>query len=650
MQTGAIAAPSEFPSRIAVVVGNGAYKAAPLANPSNDARAVTGILRELGFRVELLEDVTLQQFEELVDILPHIYQHGSLATFYYAGHALQHRGRNYLLPVDFQLKSSSELPQTSLPLDKLLTRLADAEVRLALVVLDACRDNPYGSPDDALGPGLAVVEQAQVETLVAYATSAGAVALDGAAGNSPFTSALVNALSEPGLDIYQVFSRVRASVRQATDGRQLPWISGSTESSVVLREPSAAPPSALEPLPADSTLATVYWRTIEDSLDPADFEGFIAALGDSPLTELARKRLAALEASGEPRSPPLELRRDDDYDPLPRGLATLVTDCDVVASDDTDTLRLTPGVPWGVVNARAAVRVCARDLADDPSNPRLQFLMGRSLEVAGRFAEAVPFYEQAIASGYTSAFVNLGYMYRSERLGPSNYGRAFDLYLEAALRGQPRGRVNVGNLYLTGRGVPKSEREALRWTELAAETGWPFAINALGDMYRRGQGVPADPATARRLYEQAAGIGNGDAMNNLARLFEQGQGVERDTARAADWFRRAIESGNRYAPRWLGRLHLAGDGVPQDRSRARALFELAAQRGFAEAFLDLGKLHADGEGGQSDPVLAYSYLLLAQGANVSKATEELADLGERLTAEQREQAHQQALRLRREKF
>lgn len=637
--------------RVAVIVGNSNYHEAPLENPRNDARSMMAVLRDLGFKVQLVEDADRNRLRTVPEMLQQELGGGDLALFYYAGHAIQYRGRNYLVPIDFSADSIEDLIGTSLDLEQVLQALADRGVAVALIVLDACRDNPFGEVDEALGPGLAMVERAEVQTLVAYATSAGMVAEDGSGANSPFTAALVNALAEPGLDVYDVFRTVRGRVREATEGRQLPWVSGSLETAVVLNEVKGEPAPPATVAAADGLdLASVQWRTIAASRDPTDFREFVSLFAGSPLADQARARLGELEERGEPPTPPPELRRAGRFDDVPDGLGTLVTDCDVAASDDLDPARLAEGIPWGLVNARVALRACARDLARDPDNPRLAFLMARSLEIAGRFAEAVRFYERAIAGGYTSALVNLGYMYRSDRLGPSDFGRAFELYRRAALAGHPRGRVNLGNLYLTGRGVPKAEREALAWTGLAAATGWPDAINALGDIYRRGQGVPEDPVAARRYYEQAAALANHEAMNNLGRLFELGRGTDVDLAAAVRWYEAAVERGNRFAPRWLARLYLAGKGVPADAARARALLLLAAERGYRDAFLDLARLYGEGQGVPPDPVEAYAYLLLAKAGRVAEA-ETLADeAAGRLSEAQRSAAAERAQALSRERF
>jgi uncharacterized protein len=626
--------------RAAFLVGNAAYAASPLANPRNDARALASSLKELGFRVTLAEDADERAMDRLLDEVRRGLPAGGIGVFYYAGHAVQHRGRNYLLPVDFRLGEPAELPKAALPVDRLLDAMHDAGVRVAVVVLDACRDNPFGSPDDALGPGLAAVERSAGETMVAYATAAGEVARDGAGPNSPYTAALVSALERPGLTLEAVFREVRARVREATEGRQLPWVSGSLETALVLRPGpaasggGAAPPepeaetaglgASVEVLPAGGvTLASTHWRTIEPSQDRADFRTFLDLYAGTPLAPFAEQRLASL--AGEVRALPLPSPRESAALPDGEGgVAGLATDCDLAASDDQDPARLVEPVRWGLLNTRLALRVCAIDLARDPENPRLQFLLGRALDAANRFAEAEHFYREAAGRGHGAAMVNLGYMSRTGRGRPVDEAEATRLYRRAALLGNPRARTNLGQQYLNGRGVPRSEAEGVHWIRLAADNGWANAITALGDLFDRGRGVPEDPAQAAAHYLRAAQLGSGDAMNNLGRLHETGRGVPRDAALAVGWYERAIAAGNRYAPARLGRLYAAGPagGVADDPARALALFNLAADRGFLDAHADIGRLLEAGRGAPKDPARAYyHYLLAGLGGNGKGARE-----------------------------
>ena len=298
---------------------------------------------------------------------------------------MQYRGGNYLLPVNFAIDRPEQLPDQSVAVDALLNAMGEAGV--SVVVLDACRDYPFGALHEAFGDGLAGVAT-KGETLVAYATAAGDTALDGAGPNSPYTSAFVAALELPGRDLESIFRTVRGKVREATNGRQIPWISGLLETSLVLRAGTVTEFAATTPILAsvksgdDPTayIAAVHWSSISQSADPADFATFAATYSQGPLTELARARESQLLRDGQ--APVMEAELGVGTLLAPSGGAVGVTPCDYYASDPFDPARLAPAVPWGLVNARQAARACAVAAAKDPSNPRLTFLLGRALDAA----------------------------------------------------------------------------------------------------------------------------------------------------------------------------------------------------------------------------------------------------------------------------
>ncbi|MBW8270689.1 caspase family protein, partial [Caldovatus aquaticus] len=226
--------------RIALVIGNGAYRTVPrLANPGRDAQGMAEILRGIGFRVDLVRDATRAQQEEALRRFGRAADGAEIALFFYAGHGIQVGGENYLMPVDARVADARDIDYELVALP-LVTRAME-RARVRILILDACRDNPLAaqvrglSGTRSVGRGLARIEQVDLGTLVAFATSPGAVALDGSGGNSPFTAALLRHLPTPGLEIRQVMTRVRASVVQQTGGQQIPWDNSSLVTEVVLR-------------------------------------------------------------------------------------------------------------------------------------------------------------------------------------------------------------------------------------------------------------------------------------------------------------------------------------------------------------------------------------------------------------------------------
>ena len=620
--------------RVAVVVGNSAYENRPLLNPRNDARQVASSLRELGFSTVLLEDASRDDLRRVPDAIKGSFPRGSVGLFYYAGHALQHRGLNYLLPVDFQLSSSDELPREATLVDDILEAMHAAGVKLALVVLDACRDNPFGRPEEALGPGLAAIERAPGETLIAYATSAGAVASDGLSGNSPFTAALVTALERPGLDVYDVFRMVRGFVREATEGQQIPWVSGSIESNFVFREARVVPAVAT----GEVGVPTMYWASIESSIDPGDFRRFMTAYPQHPLASEARTREQTLVAQGSPTTP-----LPDFASIVPEAGPTEVTPCDVAASKPGDMRRVAEGVPSGLVNTRLALRVCAEALADDPANPRLLFQLGRVLDIAGRLDEARKLYEQAAEQEYPAAMGNLAYAYWVGRGLTPDLGKTAELTRRAADLGLLGARNLLGTLYIRGNGVPESAETGFRWVRLAADDGWMNALDQLGNLYRRGQGTAKDDPKAYETYLKAAQLGSSNAMNNIARMLREGEGVTKDLPASLEWYGKAIDAGNAYAPRQLAEMYRKGWGVKKDAATALRYYRLAAERGFVEAYADVAAMYEAGDGAPKDATEAYFHYRLAREAGLRReqrfslpqADEGISRLEPRLSAEAR---------------
>lgn len=249
------AASASAEKRIAFIVGNAAYQhATVLANPANDASDMAAALRELDFHVMLGIDLTKREFDELTRTFSQALADADTALFFYAGHGLQVSGRNYLVPVDAQLKSERDLDFDAVSLDFLLKQMElGRDNKTNIVFLDACRDNPLarnlartmGTRSASVGQGLAEV-QTGVGTFVAYSTQPGNVALDGSGRNSPFTAALAKTVKEPGKNLTAVMIDVRKQVLTETGGKQVPWDHSALVGEFFFRggTPSNAEPAA----------------------------------------------------------------------------------------------------------------------------------------------------------------------------------------------------------------------------------------------------------------------------------------------------------------------------------------------------------------------------------------------------------------------
>jgi len=290
-------------SRVALVIGNAAYRNAPrLANPRNDAEAVAGALKRLGFAVVVGFDLDVGALRDTLADFGRKAEGAEVAVAYYAGHAIQVGGTNYILPVDARLNREQDLNWQTIPVDYVLDELAGAR-KLKIVLLDACRDNPLaqrmargmGTRSASVGRGLAVVQRKVTDTLIAYATGAGDVAEDGAGGHSPFTEAFLAHIDEPGLEIRRFFGKVSDTVRAKTGGRQEPYVYTSLGGDAFFWRPGAA--SAAPAGPSAPSAETVFWQSIQSSANPAAFEAYLSQYPNGAFAALARVKIAELSGA-----------------------------------------------------------------------------------------------------------------------------------------------------------------------------------------------------------------------------------------------------------------------------------------------------------------------------------------------------------------
>ena len=248
--------------RVALVIGNGTYKSSPLTNPVNDARAMIRVLGQSGFRVISKENAGQKEMQAALRDFGDALKNGGVGLFYYAGHGMQIKGKNYLIPVDANIEREDEVAYTSVDANQILDKMESAANRMNIVILDACRNNPFARSFRSAGSGLAQME-APVGTLVAFSTAPGSVASDGKGENGLYTQHLLKAINEPGTKIEDVFKHVRANVRRDTEGKQIPWESTSLEGDFVF---VAQPP--MPSAPVNSQLASAPAKPIGEIAAP----------------------------------------------------------------------------------------------------------------------------------------------------------------------------------------------------------------------------------------------------------------------------------------------------------------------------------------------------------------------------------------------
>lgn len=280
--------PDQSTQKLALVIGNADYKSAPLKNPVNDARAMATKLKQLGFDVIEFENLRQRDIGKALREFRTRLKPGAVALFFYAGHGLQMRGVNYLPAVDADIEGEDDIPLQSLDVNRVFDVMAEAQTRLNLVFLDACRNNPYTRSFRSTGGGLAKVN-APSGTLISFATRPGSVARDGDGKNGLYTQNLLSAMDIPNLPIEEVIKRVVSNVKKASNGMQEPWIEGSIEGDFYFRG-GAQTPEAIE---------QTFWTTIKDSSVIADFDTYLTRYPKGMFVKQAQDAKVRLEAAAQ---------------------------------------------------------------------------------------------------------------------------------------------------------------------------------------------------------------------------------------------------------------------------------------------------------------------------------------------------------------
>ncbi len=290
--------------RVALVIGNSNYKLiTTLPKPKNDAALMSKTLKDVGFEVITAIDTDRRGMSRAVKNFGkrlRLAGKDAVGLFYYAGHGVQANGANYLVPLGAEIEDQSDLSLETLSASDILSQMESAGNALNLVILDACRNNPYKGRVRSSSSGLARLNAAS-GSLVAFAAAPGQVAADGIGSNSPYTKALTTAMRLPGLSIEQVFKQTRRDVEKLTGGRQTPWEESSLKgdfsfvpaehkNTAVLSPTISTPPAA-----NNTALEVAYWNSIQSSQEPAEFKAYLRRFPKGTFTELATLKLKKLE-------------------------------------------------------------------------------------------------------------------------------------------------------------------------------------------------------------------------------------------------------------------------------------------------------------------------------------------------------------------
>lgn len=291
-------------SRVALVIGNSAYANAPLKNPVNDASDIAKTLEQLGFEVILRTDANLRQMDDAVDEFGRRLEKDSVGLFYYAGHGIQARGRNYLIPTDSKLAKESDLKYEAFDAGRVLDEMGYVNNGLNIVILDACRNNPLTRSFRSSARGLLRMSDVPSGVLLAYSTSPGQVAADGIGRNSPYTEQLIAAMQQPGRPLEMVFKDVLKGVKKQTGNQQTPWISSSVAGDFQFVAVKSTQPTiaAVPPTVTTSQVELAFWNSISNSNMAADYSDYLRRFPNGIFSNLAARKLRNLQESTLPQS------------------------------------------------------------------------------------------------------------------------------------------------------------------------------------------------------------------------------------------------------------------------------------------------------------------------------------------------------------
>ena len=283
-------------NRVALVIGNGAYKQGPLRNPVNDAKDMAARLRSLGFTVIERSNLGIRQIGSTLREFRARLTPGSVALVFYAGHGLQIKGENYLPAVDAEIAGEEDVHNQSLAMRQIMDVLSDAKTRLNLVFLDACRDNPYARSFRSASSGLSR-ESAPSGTLISFATRPGSVAADGGGRNGLYTGALLQAMSEASRPIEQVLKTVVTSVKAASGNRQEPWMEGSIEGEFCFGDCNRRGAQSFPTEMSAAQREDAFWADAKAVGNREAFEGYLESYPKGHYVNLARANVARLAAA-----------------------------------------------------------------------------------------------------------------------------------------------------------------------------------------------------------------------------------------------------------------------------------------------------------------------------------------------------------------
>ncbi len=647
--------------RVALVIGNNNYSSLAadeqLMKAVNDANSVGDALEGLGFEVIRGENLSRGAMLSDLFVAASKLSEGDTAFFFYAGHGVSIDGANYLLPADIpQAEAGGEglIKFSAIPEATVVETFKARGVRVAVLVLDACRNNPFSqggtrSFGDATR-GLSRPPAVQTQGVFGlYSAGFGEQALDRLGDDDPnpnsvFTRILVPALKTPGESLLDIAYSVNEQVAELAGNvghQQNPAYydqARAREIYLAAREPDPQPAYQTQQTTAPDTSrndsanscagAQLHFEAAREINRVEALQDHIDRFGSCEFASLAKLLIENMEKSQ-------------------KQTASVETTPDV-PSDSGNTITTT--TQSGVDECRqrlnasdsdhaSTVTSCRVAVEQDPQNADANYLLGRALEADEQLEAAVESYRKAAELGNADAQNTLGLKYDYGTGVTLDDAQAVKWYRMAADQGLPAGQFNLGLMYDFGEGVPEDDAEAAKWVRLSADQGFANAQSKLGDLYSAGAGVSQDYAEALKWYQLASDQGYSQAQNGLALAYDYGRGVTEDNAEAARLYRLAADQGYADAQYNLALLYDNGEGVDASDEEAVKWYRAAADQGHAASENMLALHYDSGEGIALDDVEAVKWYRAAAEQNYPSAQYNLAlmyENGEGVTSDQQE--------------
>ncbi len=581
-------------NRVALVIGNNAYKEGRLTAPINDARAMATALSALNFSVTRLEDAgRLRMLRAIRAFADQLGGNDTVAMFYFAGHGVQSHGKNYLLPIDADIEDEDDVELQGVDVQYLLDKFEGMKNPMNILILDACRNNPF-TRRGLKSSGLAAVD-GPPGTLVAFAAAPGHVAMERSGENGIYTKNVLAHISVPGLRIEDMFKRVRAGVVQETAAMQVPWENTSLVRDFYFR----AAPAGKAPEVKIADVEAEAWKNVETSRNLYDFIGFLRTFPNSQhQVEVLTKVNAILERI-KPRPPALisdelpallnEAWAGLWFRPLTKAAAeffgleapkgVLIVSVDRGSAAERGGLRagdiilkvngrpinnanemlalnrtILPGEYAEAVVWRDRKEVLASAVVERVSLPMLLHRVAQDRVEKKDYERARRMYEYLASIDDAEAQSTLGIAYLNGIGVKRDPTAAEPLLLRASIQGKSAAAAALAALYLNPASAGKKDADAFRWAKFAADSGLPEGAALLGIAYLSGRGVPRNPSEGIRWSRLAAEQGQADAMFVLGVVNEKGVGVAPDLGEARKWYDRAAKLGQSDAKAALQRI------------------------------------------------------------------------------------------------